>query len=63
MRVLEGFQRRGLATAMLGEGIARLARRGAERVKIGFESEAAAAVYQGFGFLPVHTSTTYELTV
>lgn len=63
MRVEEEFQRRGLATAMLLEGIDRLARRGAERIKIAFETDAASAVYLGVGFRPAHTSTTYEASV
>lgn len=63
MRVEDEFQRRGLATAMLLEGVDRLARRGAERIKIGFETEAAAAAYQGAGFRPAHTETVYTKTL
>ena len=45
---------------MLTVGIDRLARGGAQRIKIGFESEAAAALYQGVGFRPTSTDTWYE---
>lgn len=63
VRVEEEFQRRGLATAMLLEGTDRLASRGAERIKICFETDAASAVYRRVGFRPAHTSTTYDATV
>lgn len=60
MRVEDEFQRLGLATAMLTEGLERLASRGAERLKILHDSEAAAAVYQGVGFRTAATVTTYQ---
>lgn len=60
MRVEDEFQRLGLATAMLTEGVDRLAGRGAERLKILFGTQAASAVYQGVGFRPAATITTYE---
>lgn len=63
MRVEDEFQRRGLATAMLVEGLDRLARRGADRLKIGFGTKAASAVYQGVGFRPAATVTVYEATL
>ncbi len=63
MRVEDEFHRRGLATAMLVEGLDRLARRGAERLKIGFGTEPASAVYQGVGFQPTATVTVYEASL
>lgn len=62
MRVENEFHGRGLATAMLLEGVDRLTRRGAERIKI-YESEAAAGVYRGAGFRPAQTVTTYRASV
>lgn len=60
VRVEEEYQRRGLARAMLTAGINRLATRGAQRVKIGFGTEAAGALYEGVGFQPTSTATWYE---
>ena len=60
VRVEDDHQRRGLARAMLSEGIDRLAEKGAERVKISYGTEAAAALYQGVGFHPTSTTTWYE---
>ena len=47
VRVDDKFQRRGLARAMLSAGIDRLVTRGAQRVKVSYETDAAAALYQG----------------
>ena len=52
VRVEDDYARRGLARAMLTAGIDRLAQRGDERIKIGFRSDEAAALYQGIGFRP-----------
>lgn len=60
MRVEDEFQRRGLATAMLLEGIDRLSRRGAERIKV-FGPESGPTVYRTAGFRPTHSLTTYTL--
>ncbi len=60
VRVEDEFQRRGLASAMLTAGIARLVARGAERVKISYGSQAAARTYQGVGFQPTSTATWYR---
>jgi len=60
VRVEDAHARRGLARAMLTAGIDRLAHRGAERIKIGFESEAAAALYRAVGFRPTSRDTWYE---
>jgi predicted N-acetyltransferase YhbS len=50
LRVEDGYQRRGLARALVTEGLERLARRGARRLKVGFESAAARNLYTGAGF-------------
>jgi predicted N-acetyltransferase YhbS len=55
MRVEDEYQRRGLARMVLTSGLERLARRGARRLKVGFESDAARSLYVGAGF--VQTST------
>jgi GNAT superfamily N-acetyltransferase len=60
VRVEDEFQRRGLARAMLSAGIDRLVRRGAQRVKISYETDAAGALYQGVGFRQTSTSTWYR---
>jgi GNAT superfamily N-acetyltransferase len=61
VRVEDDFQRRGLARAMLSAGIDRLVRKGAERVKISYHTDAAAALYQGVGFRPTSTATWYRV--
>ena len=63
VRVEDDYMRLGLARAMLTTGIDRLARRGARRLKIGYESEAAGALYQGVGFRWTSTDTCYEARV
>ncbi len=60
VRVEDEFQRQGLASAMLREGISRLVDRGAERVKIAYQTEAAAATYLSIGFRPTSTATWYQ---
>ncbi len=60
VRVQDEFQRKGLATAMLTVGIDRLVARGAERIKISFETEAASAVYHGVGFRKTSSTTWYR---
>lgn len=52
MRVEEAHARRGLARAMLTEGLDRLVKRGMTRLKVGFETDAARALYVGVGFRP-----------
>src|ERR1700733_5210880 len=59
VRVDDKFQRRGLARAMLSAGIDRLVTRGAQRVKISYETDAAGALYQGVGFRPTSTATWF----
>lgn len=60
MRVEDEHQRRGLARALLTEGLDRLARRGAERLKVGFDGEAGQALYLGAGFVLTSTDTSYR---
>jgi ribosomal protein S18 acetylase RimI-like enzyme len=62
MRVEDAFQRRGLARAMLTAGLDRLAQRGARRLKVGYATEPARALYTGAGFRVAATDTTYRLT-
>lgn len=59
VRVEDEYQRRGLARAMLTTGLSRLARKGAQRMKIGYATEAAAALYHGIGFQTTSTDTWY----
>jgi predicted N-acetyltransferase YhbS len=51
MRVEDEYQRRGLARMLLTNGLDRLARKGARRLKVGFESDAARNLYLGAGFV------------
>jgi predicted N-acetyltransferase YhbS len=59
MRVEDGYQRRGLARAMLAAGLDRLAARGAQRLKVGYSTDAARALYVGAGFRVTSTNTAY----
>jgi predicted N-acetyltransferase YhbS len=59
MRVEDAYQRRGLGRALLTEGMQRLALRGAKRLKVGYGTDAARALYTGAGFRITATSTTY----
>jgi ribosomal protein S18 acetylase RimI-like enzyme len=60
MRVEDAYQRRGLARAMLATGIERLVERGARRLKVGFATEAAHALYTGAGFTVTTTLTSHR---
>lgn len=60
MRVEDAFQRRGLAGMLLSHGLNRLALKGASRIKVGFETDAARDLYLGAGF--VQTSVDRLLT-
>ena len=51
MRVEDDFQRRGLARMLLTHGLDRLAGKGARRLKVGFETDAARSLYLGAGFV------------
>jgi ribosomal protein S18 acetylase RimI-like enzyme len=61
MRVEDAYQRRGLARAMLTDGIDRLAKKGARRLKVGYATDAACALYVGAGFRVTSTSRSYSL--
>jgi ribosomal protein S18 acetylase RimI-like enzyme len=60
MRVEDEYQRRGLARMLLTNGLDRLARKGARRLKVGFTTGAARSLYVGAGF--VQTSVDRLLT-
>lgn len=62
VRVEDNFQRKGLARAMLSEGIQRLAARGAERIKVSYQTQVAGSLYQAVGFQPQSTTTWYQTT-
>lgn len=51
MRVEDEYQRRGLDRMLLTNGLDRLARKGARRLKVGFETDAARNLYLGTGFV------------
>jgi GNAT superfamily N-acetyltransferase len=51
MRVHDDYQRRGLARLLLAAGLDRLAGKGARRLKVGFETDAARSLYLGAGFV------------
>ena len=51
MRVEDEYQRRGLARMLLTNGLDRLARKGAHRLKVGFETDSARTLYLGAGFV------------
>ena len=59
MRVEDEYQRRGLARVMLAAGLDRLAARGAQRLKVGYSTDAARALYIGAGFRVTSTNTAY----
>jgi len=60
MRVEDAFQRRGLARALLTEGLDRLAARGADRLKVGFATDAARSLYTGAGFVVTEMASAFE---
>lgn len=60
MRVNDEYQRRGLARAMLTAGLDRLAQRGATRLKVGYSTDIAGALYAGSGFRRTSTTTWYR---
>lgn len=51
MRVEDAHQRHGLARALLTEGLDRLADKGTERLKVGFDGPAGEHLYLGAGFV------------
>jgi len=50
MRTEDAWQRRGLARAILANGLDRLARKGARRLKVSFATPAGRGLYVGAGF-------------
>lgn len=61
MRTEDAHQRRGLARALIGEGLARLIARGAQRFKVGYSTEVARALYVSSGFEVTHTYHAHRL--
>ena len=59
MRVEDAYQRRGLARAMLTAGLDRLAQQGARRLKVGYATDIASALYTGAGFQVTSTNRSY----
>jgi ribosomal protein S18 acetylase RimI-like enzyme len=59
MRVETPYERRGLARGMLTAGLDRLAKRGARRLKVGYGTDAARALYIGAGFRTTSTSSSF----
>jgi GNAT superfamily N-acetyltransferase len=51
MRVEDDYQRRPLARMLLTNGLDRLAHKGARRLKVGFETDAARNLYLGADFV------------
>ncbi len=51
MRVEDEYQRRGLGRMLLTQGLGRLAEKGARRLKVGFQTDAARNLYLGAGFV------------
>ena len=60
MRVEDDHQRRGLGRALLTAGLDRLARAGAERLKVGFDGEAGRNLYLGAGFTLTSTLSAFR---
>ncbi len=60
MRVEDAYQRRGLARAMLTTGLARLVKRGARRLKVGYATDVARGLNVGAGFQVTSTNTSYS---
>jgi predicted N-acetyltransferase YhbS len=60
MRVEDAWQRRGLARSLLTNGLDRLARKGATRMKVGWGSPPGRALYLGAGFGEEVTTTSYS---
>jgi len=60
MRVEDAYQRRGLARAMLTAGLDRLAKRGAQRFKVGYATDVARGLYVGAGFRVTSTTSSFS---
>lgn len=61
VRVEDAHASRGIGYAMVSSGLDRLARAGATRLKIGWESDRAGSLYRRLGFNDVETLATYRL--
>lgn len=59
MRVEDRFWRRGLARMLLTSGLERLGQKGATRLKVGFQSDAARRLYLGSGFTQTSVDRLY----
>ena len=62
VRVEDAHSGRGVGYAMISAGLDRLARAGATRLKVGWESERAGELYTRLGFTDVETFLTYQRT-
>ena len=60
MRTEDEYQRLGLAKVLLAAGCERLVARGAQRLKVGFDSEAARRLYVSVGFRTTSTDQAYR---
>lgn len=60
MRVEDDHQRRGLARALLTEGLERLVAKGARRLKVGFDGEPGQRLYEGAGFRVTSMTRSYR---
>ena len=60
VRVEDAHAGRGIGYAMISAGLDRLARAGAARLKIGWESARAGELYTRLGFVTTDTLTTYR---
>lgn len=60
MRTEEAHQRRGVARALIGEGLDRLVARGAKRLKVGYSTDEARTLYLNSGFVPTDTHHAYR---
>jgi ribosomal protein S18 acetylase RimI-like enzyme len=62
MRTEDEFQRRGLGSALLSEGICRLREEGAESIKVSYRetNEPARGLYHGRGFRDLFRKLEYR---
>ena len=60
VRVQDEHSGRGIGYAMISAGLDRLARAGADRLKIGWESDRAGELYTRLGFRDIDTILTYR---
>lgn len=60
LRVEETHQRKGLARALITGGLNRLVRRGAQRLKVGFNTDAGRNLYVSTGFTVASTIRSFS---